>query len=83
MLELMHFPEELLDASGFKPPIEKAVGKAEMQMAKQLIQSMTSKRWLDMAYTNRQKGGSAKNGIKTSLLFQAIKEFQKPDDHSG
>jgi hypothetical protein len=36
-----------------------------------------------MAYRNRQKGGSAKNGIKTSLLFQAIKEFQKPDDHSG
>src|SRR5580693_9284213 len=28
MLELMHFPEELLDASEFKEPVEKAVGKA-------------------------------------------------------
>jgi DNA end-binding protein Ku len=42
MLELMHFPEELLDSSEFKEPIEKPVGKAEMQMAKQLIQNMTS-----------------------------------------
>src|ERR1700748_2673055 len=42
MLELMHFPQELLDASEFKQPVEKPVGKAEMQMAKQLIQSRTS-----------------------------------------
>jgi DNA end-binding protein Ku len=42
MLELMHFPEELLDSSAFKAPMEKAVGKAELQMARQLIQSMTS-----------------------------------------
>jgi DNA end-binding protein Ku len=42
MLELMHFPEELLDASNFKAPVEKVVGKSETQMAKQLIQSMTS-----------------------------------------
>jgi DNA end-binding protein Ku len=33
MLELMHFPEELLDRSEFKAPMEKAVGKAELQMA--------------------------------------------------
>ena len=43
MLELMHFPEELLEASEFKEPVEKPVAKAEMQMAKQFIQSMTSK----------------------------------------
>jgi DNA end-binding protein Ku len=42
MLELMHFPEELLDPSAFKAPMEKAVGKAELQMARQLIESMTS-----------------------------------------
>jgi DNA end-binding protein Ku len=42
MLELMHFPEELLDSSEFKGPTESAVGKAELQMAKQLIDSMTS-----------------------------------------
>jgi DNA end-binding protein Ku len=39
MLELMHFPEELLDTSEFKVPVEKAVSKAEMQMAKQLIKA--------------------------------------------
>jgi DNA end-binding protein Ku len=42
MLELMHFPQELIDVSEFKDPAEKQVGKAEMQMAKQLIESMTS-----------------------------------------
>jgi DNA end-binding protein Ku len=51
MLELMHFPEELLDASEFKEPVEKPVGKAEMQMAKQLIQSMTSE-WHPERYTD-------------------------------
>jgi DNA end-binding protein Ku len=51
MLELMHFPEELLDASEFKEPAEKAVGKAEMQMAKQLIESMTSE-WKPEQYTD-------------------------------
>jgi len=47
----MHFPKELLDASEFKDPGEKAVGKAEMQMAKQLIQSMTSE-WNPPQYTD-------------------------------
>jgi DNA end-binding protein Ku len=42
MLELMHFPKELIDVSEFKEPAEKAVGKSEMNMAKQLIQSMTT-----------------------------------------
>ena len=42
MLELMHFPKEILDVSEFKEPAEKTVGKAEMQMAKQLIASMSS-----------------------------------------
>jgi DNA end-binding protein Ku len=51
MLELMHFPEELLDSSEFKEPVEKPVGKAEMQMAKQLIQSMTSN-WKPEEYTD-------------------------------
>jgi DNA end-binding protein Ku len=43
ILELMHFPQELIDVSEFKDPAEKKIGKAEMQMAKQLISSMTSK----------------------------------------
>src|ERR1700745_1996759 len=32
MLELMHFPEEMVDESEFHQPTEKTVGKAEMQM---------------------------------------------------
>jgi DNA end-binding protein Ku len=51
VLELMHFPEELLDTSEFKEPVEESVGKAEMQMAKQLIQSMTSD-WKPDQYTD-------------------------------
>src|SRR4051812_47128768 len=42
MLELMHFPKELIDLSEFEPPAEKTIGKSEMQMACQLIDSMTT-----------------------------------------
>jgi DNA end-binding protein Ku len=51
MLELMYFPDELIDAAEFNAPVENAVGKAEMQMAKQLIQSMTSE-WQPEQYTD-------------------------------
>jgi DNA end-binding protein Ku len=54
MLELMHFPEELLDSAEFKAPVEKAIGKAELQMAKQLIQSMTSE-WKPEQYTDQYR----------------------------
>jgi DNA end-binding protein Ku len=43
ILELMHFPEELVDTSEFKAPAPKSIRKNEMQMAKQLIDSMSSK----------------------------------------
>jgi DNA end-binding protein Ku len=42
MLELMHFPDELIDISKFKAPTEKSSSKAEIKMATQLIESMTS-----------------------------------------
>jgi DNA end-binding protein Ku len=42
ILELMHFPEELIDVEEFKEPREKAIGKAEMRMAEQLIDSMSA-----------------------------------------
>jgi DNA end-binding protein Ku len=44
MLELMRFPDELIDASEFKPPAVKNISKAEMDMALQLIDNMTT-RW--------------------------------------
>jgi DNA end-binding protein Ku len=42
MLELMHFPEELLDSSQVKEPATKGASKPEMNMATQLIESMTT-----------------------------------------
>ena len=42
MLELMHFPSELIDVSEFKAAAKKSVGTAEMRMAEQLIESMTT-----------------------------------------
>lgn len=41
MLELMHFPDELLDASDFKSPAATPPGKPEMAMATKLIESMS------------------------------------------
>jgi DNA end-binding protein Ku len=43
MLELMRFPDELLDASNFKSPASASGSKAELGMAKKLIESMSSK----------------------------------------
>lgn len=43
MLELMHFPEELVDVSEFKTPAAHTASKPEINMAGQLIQSMATK----------------------------------------
>ena len=43
MLELMHFPEEVMDAAEFKAPAKKSPTKAELHMAAQLIDGMTEK----------------------------------------
>lgn len=43
MLELMHFPEELADVSEFKAPAARPASKPEINMAAQLIESMTTK----------------------------------------
>ena len=51
ILELMHFPQELLDTSEFKTPAEKSIRKPELQMAKQLIESMSSK-WEPSQYSD-------------------------------
>ena len=51
MLELMHFPSELVDASEFKAPTMKSIGKSEMRMALQLIDTMTTA-WEPEKYTD-------------------------------
>jgi DNA end-binding protein Ku len=54
MLELMHFPDELLDTSEFKVPSEATAAKAEMKMAVQLIDSMTEE-WNPEAYKDEYR----------------------------
>jgi DNA end-binding protein Ku len=54
MLELMHFPSEILDASEFKSPEERPVSKQEMAMAKQLIDSMSDE-WRPENYTDEYR----------------------------
>jgi len=51
MLELMHFPDEILDVGEFKTPRAKTAGKQEMAMARQLINSMTVK-WKPEKYSD-------------------------------
>lgn len=41
MLELMHFPEELLEPAEFKLPPARSVSRPELSMARELIASMT------------------------------------------
>lgn len=48
MLELMHFPDELIDPAEFKAPAARTAGKPELNMAKQLIESMSTKWTPDM-----------------------------------
>jgi DNA end-binding protein Ku len=54
MLELMHFPSELIDVSEFKAPAQKTVSKAEMRMAEQLIESLTTD-WRPEQYTDEYR----------------------------
>src|ERR1700726_1205894 len=49
VLELMHFAEELADTSKLRIPKKEEVGKREMNMATQLIDSMSSK-WSPKKY---------------------------------
>jgi DNA end-binding protein Ku len=51
ILELMRFPAELLDVAEFKAPAAKSLRKPEMEMAKRLIESMSSK-WDPKQYTD-------------------------------
>ena len=59
MLELMHFPDELVDISEFKAPAAKSPSKAEINMASQLIQSMTTK-WSPDTYHDEYRAALEK-----------------------
>jgi DNA end-binding protein Ku len=51
ILELMYFPNELIDASQFKVPSGRSASRSEMKMAEQLIESMSSE-WKPENYTD-------------------------------
>ena len=63
VLELMHFAEELLEPNELDLPKDEAVGKKELDMAKALVQSMTSE-WEPKKYKDEY----------TEKLKQAIEE---------
>ncbi|CAM2973791.1 Ku protein [Rariglobus hedericola] len=42
MLELMHYPEDLLETADFKTPAKAAPGAKELKMARSLIETMTA-----------------------------------------
>jgi DNA end-binding protein Ku len=50
-LELMHFAEEIVDASDLKIPTNPAIGSRELDMAKDLIEKMSDK-WDPAKYTD-------------------------------
>lgn len=54
ILELMHFPFEILPMSEFKAPAEKKPSKPELEMARQLIGSMTET-WQPDNYTDEYR----------------------------
>jgi DNA end-binding protein Ku len=43
VLELMHFPEEVLEPSGLELPRDEKLGKKEVEMAKSLVKTMSGK----------------------------------------
>jgi DNA end-binding protein Ku len=59
MLELMRFPDEVIDAGDFKAPQTRTANKAEMDMATKLIESMSTK-WEPANYHDDYKEGLEK-----------------------
>ncbi|MEO6183379.1 MAG: Ku protein [Verrucomicrobiota bacterium] len=83
MLELMHFPDEILDASKFHLPVAKEFSKPEMAMAKQLIDTMSSE-WKPETYKDDYRETLEKiveekieRGDKKSA---AVKKKKKPSN---
>lgn len=76
MLELMHFPEELLAVSEFKEPSAKTIGKRELETAVQLVNSMTSP-WEPEKYTDEYRH-------ELEVLIQdKIEHGEKPAPQTG
>jgi len=81
MLELMRFPEEMVEVSEFRTPRESKLGKKELDMAKTLIASMTEK-WKPEEYTDEYRDELKeviKQKVKTGgKSLPPVKGRQKP-----
>lgn len=75
MLELMHFPEEMVDVGEFKEPREQKVEAAEMQMAEKLIESMSSS-WKPEQYTDEYR--EALEGLIQEKIEHGDEAVAKP-----
>lgn len=71
MLELMRFPDELLDVAEFKAPANPALGKAEISMANKLIESMSGK-WNPETYKDTYH----------EMLEKVVEEKVRQGDHA-
>ena len=76
VLELMHFADEIIDASGIKVPAEKALGKRELTMAKTLVDQLTEK-WDPERYTDDYRSALMK------LIDQKVKSGGKELPNAG
>jgi DNA end-binding protein Ku len=76
MLELMHFPEELLPVSEFKEPSARTIGKRELETAVQLVDSMTSP-WEPGKYTDEYRHELEE------LIQDKIEHGEKPVPRTG
>ena len=54
MLELMYYPDELMDLSKFKAAVAKSIARQELQMAMQLIDSLTTE-WEPEKYSDEYR----------------------------
>jgi DNA end-binding protein Ku len=75
MLELMHFPNEVLDETSFKIPEGTTASKPEMKMALQLIDSMSTK-WNPEDYKDQYR--EALDSMITRKLENAAEPAAAP-----
>jgi DNA end-binding protein Ku len=80
MLELMHFPNEVLDETAFKLPEGATASKPEMKMALQLIDSMSSK-WNPEDYKDQYR--EALESMITRKLENAAEPVATPRKKSA
>jgi DNA end-binding protein Ku len=81
ILELMHFADEVLDPDELKPAVNNGVSAKELQMAKMLIDSMTSD-WDPTKYQDQYQT-ALKDLIDAKIAKRPLKAKETPRRTSG